>query len=116
MNRIIVLMAALALAGCNVNVNPTVATPNQVVIAINAFDAVEATATTYLGWPLCGAPGVSVCRTLATSKAVANGVRTGRAARDALVADLQANASAPITALDTLTATISTLQTLTAQK
>ena len=54
------LVLALGLAGCNINLNPNVATPQDVVIAANAFDAAEATAANYLTLPLCGERGQSL--------------------------------------------------------
>lgn len=104
----------LALAGCNVNLNPNVATPSQVSVAINAFDAAEATAANYLTLPLCGGAN-KVCRTAATSSQITVAVRAGRTARDQLTQDLQANVSTPVTLLQTLTTAVSTLQALNAQ-
>ena len=100
---------ALAIAGCNVN--PDVATPNQVVIAANAFDAAEATAANYLSLPLCGGMA-KVCRDAALSKKVAQTVRTGRTARDQLLADINSSTPVPVTLLQALTTTVSTLQSL----
>lgn len=106
----------LALAGCNVNLNPSIATPSQVDIAINSFDAAEVTATNYLRLPLCSVAGVQVCRTQAASQSVYTAVKSGRVARDQLTADLAANASAPVTLLQSLTTAVSTLQSIAAQQ
>lgn len=104
------LVASVGLVGCGINLNPNVASPNQIYIAVNAFDAAEATATNYLGLPLC--PSAAVCRTTAASQAIVNAVRVGRVARDQLTVDLQTNVTAPITLLQSLTTAVSTLQSL----
>ena len=108
------LVLALGLAGCNINLNPNVATPQDVVIAANAFDAAEATAANYLTLPLCGTTA-KVCRTQAISIQVASAVRAGRVARDQLLADVKANNPAPVSLFQTLSATVSTLQALNAK-
>ncbi len=105
------LVLALGLAGCNINLNPNVATPQDVVIAANAFDAAEATAANYLSLPLCGG-AYKVCRDAALSKKVASTVRAGRAARDQLLADINSSTPIPVTLLQALTTTVSTLQSL----
>ena len=115
MNLIRNLFALLVVAGvsaCSGTLNPTVATPSQVAVAINAFDAAEITATNYLTLPLCATGGPKVCRTAPISTSITTAVRAGIAARNALTADLQTNASAPITALEALNAAVSTISTL----
>ena len=104
LRKLTLLCAVLALSGC---ANPTVATPNQVVIAVNAFDAAEVGATAYLKLPLCG---TGVCRTAAASKTVAASVRAGIVLRDKLQAEITSNGSAiPLTELDALAVATSTL-------
>lgn len=66
-----------------------VVTPQAVVIAVNAFDAVEATATNYLRLPRCGG-GAVACRNPSTSAAVVAWIRAGRADRKQLLAGLRA--------------------------
>ena len=105
------LVLALGLAGCNINLNPNVATPQDVVIAANAFDAAEATAANYLTLPLCGSVA-KVCRTQASDPGRHGTVRAGRAARDQLLADINSSTPIPVTLLQALTTTVSTLQSL----
>lgn len=112
---------ALALGGCAALQNAyTIATgasvtPNQVYIAANAFDAVEATATTYLKLPACGSAGASsLCRTQAAVNAIVPAVRSGRAARNQLEAAVSASGGTPVSATiySVLTGATNTLQTI----
>ncbi len=102
----------LGLAGCNVNINPNVATPNQVIIAANAYNAAEVSATNYLRLPLCGVEVKTTCRTQAISQSIVNAVRAGRTARRAVLADLQTNTTIPLTLLQTLSAAVVTMQSV----
>ena len=115
-NFAVLVVAGVALAGCNTALDPTVATPNQVLVAVNAFDAAEVAATNYLRLPLCATNGPTICRNAVASKSIANGIRAGRPARDQLTTALANNASAPLTVYQTLTAAVSSLEVLTAQK
>jgi hypothetical protein len=115
----LVLTGGLALSGCNTISNLYTiasgsASPSQVYVAANAFDAVEGTATQYLRLPLCP-QSQPVCRTKTTSQVVYNNVKTARAARNALEAYMTANPGAPVpvsnynilvTALQTLNALV----------
>ena len=109
---VVVGAAALALAGCNSSLNPNVATPNQVVIGINAYNTAVVTGTAYLRLPLCGTPP---CRTQALSQEVYTALKSGRAARNVLLADLRANVAAPVTAIQTLQAAYAVLQQIPQQ-
>ncbi len=90
-------LAFLSLPGCatlqkiesaiSIAAGPNV-TPQQVYIAINAFDGIEATATNYLKLPRC--PQAVACRDPATSAKVITWVRAGRADRNQLKAGLRA--------------------------
>ncbi len=104
------LALALALAGCNTNINPSVATPNQVVIAVNAYNAAVATGTNYLKLPVCSTIVGAPCRTSALSQSVYSALRAGRSARTQLLAALANNTSAPLTALQALEAAYSVIQ------
>jgi hypothetical protein len=104
----------LGLVGC-ATVNPTVATPNQVVIAVNAYNAAEVTGTNYLSLPLCVTGGTKVCRTTALSNSVVSAIHTARPAKNQLLADVASNVSAPISLFDTLIAAEATFQTLNIQ-
>ena len=104
---------ALALAGCNTNFDPNVATPNQAVIAINAYNAGVATGKNYLTLPLCPATvtvATAACRTQALSQTVYTALKTGRVARSQILAALQANAALPITAIQALEAAYAVIQ------
>ena len=112
MRRTLIAVALVAgLAGCNQN--PDVATPNQVVIALNAYNTAAATGTAYLNLPLCGSPP---CRELAMSQNVYTALKSARAARTQLLAALKANQSAPITAIQALQAAGAVIQQIPLQK
>lgn len=105
----------LALSGCATLTNPAI-TPQQVIVASNAFDLIEVTATNYMKLPPC--PGAKLCRTSAVIAAIVPAIRAGRAARNTLEKDISANASGalvPVTDYQALTAATSALQTLLAQ-
>lgn len=65
--------------------------PTAVIVAANAFDAVEATATNYLRLKKCSATTGPVCRNVVATKAIIPAVRSGRTARNNLEAFMQAN-------------------------
>jgi hypothetical protein len=118
MKKILIVAALLALAGCNSSLfglNPNVASPSSVVVAINAFDAAEATAANYLLLPDCSKVTTKVCRSATISTSIVKAVKSGRVARDALQADLTANTTAPVTTIQVLTTAVATLQSLNAQ-
>ena len=101
---------ALALAGCNPD--PNVATPNQVLIGINAYNTAVGTGTAYLRLPLCSATVRNPCRTQALSQSVYTALRSGRSARNQLMAQLAANQTASLTLIQTLRASYSVLSSL----
>ena len=115
MKKILVVMGFAACLGACSSANPTIATPNQVVLAVNAYDAAVATAKNYLALGVCSAVVNAPCRTLAMSTAIVSAVLSGRAAKNSLVADLQANTTIPITLFQTLTAAAATINQLNAQ-
>ena len=119
MKRLIcVISLALALASCSTISNVvgvvtgTTVTPNQAYIAANAFDALEATATTYLKLPACVSGGSAVCRTQSAVNAIVPAIRVGRKARNNLLAAVTAANGSPVSAslYATLTGQASTLQ------
>lgn len=114
MHKLIVGTVILGLAGC-ASINPNVASPNQVVVAVNAYDAAEVTGTNYLNLPLCVTGGTQVCRTAALTNSVVTAIHTARPAKNQLLADLANNISAPITLFNTLTAAEATFQNLNIQ-
>lgn len=115
MRKIIVSLTLLGLVGCSASINPNVATPNQVVIAVNAYDAAEITGTNYLSLPVCTSSGTKICRTTALTQTIASTIWEARAAKNQLLSDLANNVTAPITLFDTLTAAEATFQTLNVQ-
>lgn len=108
------LFVALLLTGAtsNCSLDPNVATAQQAVIGINAYNAAVATATAYLKLPICGSPP---CRTQALSQSVYTALKSGRAARAQILAALAANQSAPITAVQALEAAYSVVQSIPQQ-
>lgn len=59
--------------------------PTAVVVAVNAFNALEATATNYLQLPRCVSGGPVICRQPSATQPIKNAVLSGRAARNELV-------------------------------
>lgn len=114
--RILAIAAlALSLGGCasltktwNV-IAGTSASPTQIIVAANAFDAGEASATQYLLFCKATVPAPSYCA-LSTRKSVVSAVRAGRAARDQLEPYIVSGAAGPIALYNTFVAAISTLQ------
>lgn len=108
------LLVAVMLTGATsqCNLDPNVATPNQVVIAINAYNTAVGTGTAYLHLPLCSATVSNPCRTAVLSQQVYTALRAGRSARNTLLADLQSNSSVPVTLIQTLQAAYSVLGSL----
>lgn len=58
--------------------------PTGVRLAVDAFDAVEVTATNYLTLPKCVTGGPSLCRTDAAKNAIVPAIKAGRVARNNL--------------------------------
>ena len=104
------LATSLALSGCNPD--PNVATPNQVIVGINAYNAGVATARAYLALPLCSATVGAPCRTQALSQSVYTALVSARAAETQLLAALKANATVPITAVQALQAAYAVIQAI----
>jgi hypothetical protein len=73
-----------AITGASVN-------PTAVIVAANAFDAAEATATNYLRLKKCTATSGPVCRNPTATAAIIPAIRSGRAARNNLEAFLKNN-------------------------
>lgn len=84
--------------------------PTQIIIAANAFDAGEASATQYLLYCKATTPAPSYCA-LQTRKAVVSAVRAGRAARTQLEPYIVSGAAGPVAIYNTLVAVVSQLQT-----
>lgn len=117
MKKLLLLIAlALPLGACatlekdwaivtGVSVSPT-----QIIIAANAFDAGEASATQYLLYCKATTPAPSYCA-LKTRKAVVSAVRAGRTARVQLEPYIVSGAAGPVAIYNTLVAVVSQLQT-----
>ena len=82
--------ALLALGACSQLQNDwntltsTQVTVTTVTVAGNTFDALEATATSYLRLPRCSASSGPICRNPSITKAIISAVRSGRVARNNL--------------------------------
>jgi hypothetical protein len=84
--------------------------PTQIIIASNAFDAGEASATQYLLYCKATVPAPSYCA-LKTRQAVVSAVRAGRVARNQLEPYVVSGTAGPATIYNTLVATVTSLQT-----
>ena len=109
------LALATALSGCNTLsvISGAAISPQSADVAINSFDVLEASATAYLSLPTCGAPSATVvCKNLTAAAKIIPAVKSGRVARDQILALLNANSGAaiPVATYNTLEAVITTLQ------
>jgi hypothetical protein len=110
-------LLAMSLAGCSTLqtdwaiITGTSVSPTQIIIAANAFDAAEATATQYLLYCKATIPAPSYCA-LASRKDVVAGVRAGRAARAQLEPYVVSGTAGPSAIYNTLVAAVTQLQTL----
>ena len=114
---------ALSLGGCaslqrdwNAVTGATV-DPTAVIVAANSFDALEATATSYLNFCKSNR-SLSVCASYVAVRAkLVPAVRSGRVARNNLETFMQQNPGAlgPSGLYSALTAAVSTLQGVVAQ-
>lgn len=84
--------------------------PTQIIIAANAFDAGEASATQYLLFCKATVPAPSYCA-LATRQAVVKAVRAGRVTRAQLEPYIVSGTAGPVAIYNTLIATVTQLQT-----
>lgn len=123
MKRLLVAAVALSLGGCATfqkdwsAVTGATISPTAVIVAANSFDALEATATSYLTF--CKANrALPVCSGyVAARKQIVPAVRSGRAARNNLETFMQQNPGAlgPSGLYNALTSAIGTLQQVVAQ-
>jgi len=84
--------------------------PTQIIVAANAFDAGEASATQYLLYCKATTPAPTYCA-LATRQAVVAAVRAGRVARAQLEPYIVSGAAGPSAVYNTLVAVVTQLQT-----
>lgn len=106
---------ALSLGGCaslqtawGVITGATVS-PTQIIVAANAFDAGEASATQYLLF--CKANPAETYCALKTRQSVVSAVRAGRVARNQLEPYIVSGTAGPSAIYNTLVATVTSLQT-----
>ncbi len=106
---------AAILSGC-VTTQTSVISPQQLLVAGNAFDALELSAVNYLNLPLCPT-GKPVCRTTTVSKSLKKAVLSARSARSKLEAFVNANPGSPIpvSLYQTVETAVVTLQNLISQ-
>ena len=108
MRKIVFAVATtLALAGCVSNLNPDVATPNQMAIAVNAYTTAGYAAKIYLASPSCVAsPPAPLCQQVYTAFV------SGRAAAKQVRTALKTNSAVPLTALQALQAAYAVIQSI----
>ena len=83
--------------------------PTQIIVAANAFDAGEASATQYLLYCRATTPAPSYCA-LKTRQTVVSAVRAGRVARNQLEPYIVSGTAGPAAVYNTLIATVQALQ------
>ena len=83
--------------------------PTQIIVAANAFDAGEASATQYLLYCKAAVSAPSYCA-LTTRQAVIRAVRAGRVARSQLEPYIISGAAGPAALYNTLVATVTSMQ------
>lgn len=117
MKRLLLAMTigAFALGGCaNLKtawqvVTSASVTPTQIIVAGNAFDAAEASATQYLLGCKAAAIPANACL-LSIRRQVVAAVRAGRTARNALEPYVTSGTAGPSAIYNALVSSISTLQ------
>lgn len=111
-----ILLSALLLGGCATLtkdwaiITGASVSPTQIIVAANAFDAGEASATQYLLFCKAQPTPPSYCA-LKTRQSVVAAVRAGRAARNQLEPYVISGTAGPAAIYNTLVAIVTTLQT-----
>lgn len=102
-------------AGYNAVTSATVA-PNTVVVAIDAYDAMEILATNYTRLPRCDGTNGPVCRDPSMRKKIDGAIYSGRSARNSLKAYLRKHpgSAVGITDYDALVAATTAISDATA--
>ena len=90
-------------------VTGTTVSPTQIIVAANAFDAGEASATQYLLYCKATVPAPTYCA-LKTRQSVVSAVRAGRVARNQLEPYIVSGTAGPAAIYNTLIATVQSLQ------
>lgn len=115
MKKLLVLVAILALTSCAnlqtvwTTITSASVSPTQIIVAGNAFDAAEASATQYLMACKSKAIPASVC-VLNTRKQVVASVRAGRSARNQLEPYVISGTAGPAALYNAMVTSINTLQ------
>ena len=117
MRKFVLAAIVLALGGCaNLSTDwglltNTAVSPTQILVASNAFDAAEASATQYLTY--CKSNASQAGCALSIRKQVVASVRAGRAARNQLEPYVTSGTAGPIALYNSLEAAITSLQATT---
>jgi hypothetical protein len=110
------LAIALALAGCSAlsTLEGTTVSPTAMIVAVNAFDGVESTATNYIRY--CTPKPQSVGCSATAIQQLVPAIRSGRIARNNLEGFVQQNPGAlgPVGLYNALTAATQTLSQIEA--
>jgi hypothetical protein len=113
MKKLLIIPLLIALGGCATIktdwaiITGATASPTQIIVAANAFDAGEASATQYLLFCKVNT-ALSGCA-LKTRQTVVAAVRAGRVARNQLEPYITSGAAGPVALYNTLVATVTTL-------
>ena len=115
MKKLLIIAAlTISLGGCATFekdwaiITGTTVSPTQILIAANAFDAGEASATQYLLY--CKANAAVPACALKTRQTVVSAVRAGRVARNQLEPYIVSGTAGPTAIYNTLVATVTSLQ------
>lgn len=92
----------------------TAVSPTNVIIASNAFDAMQVIATKYLRLPRCSGTSGPICRSPAATPPLIAAVKAGRKARDAAQDYVRNNPNGmvPGDLYQALTGTVKTIQSI----
>lgn len=92
MRRILLVLSLLALSGCAAQlqklenayavITSATVSPTAIIVAANAFDAIEQTATNYLTRPKCAGQNGPLCRSPVATQKIIPAIRAGRVARN----------------------------------
>lgn len=110
---LLVVSAVLLLGACSTiqtlqQVAGTAVTPTQALVAANAFDAAESSATAYLVY--CKSNLSTTACSVANRSAVISYTRAGRAARNQIETAISTSATIPATLYNSLVAAVTNLK------
>lgn len=113
------LLGAFALAGCSTfqQIEGSAISPQTAAIAVNTAAALEAAGLIYMSEPACGPSAPVICLNQSVGAKVAPAIRTIHVAARQVVAALHSSngAAIPIASYNTLTSTITILQSIYSQ-